>query len=122
MTTAQPPVLSLCRRSDLHATGAKEVIVHVDGARHSIVVVDYAGAVRAYINSCPHARTPLNWAEDKFFDLSGTYLLCATHGATFDIAGGRCVRGPAKGQSLTAIPIRLENDEIVTDVAAWPGT
>lgn len=120
MTVAHQPI-SLCRPADLDATGAKEVIVHVNGVRHSVVVVKDGAAIRAYVNSCPHARTPLNWAEDKFFDLSGTYLLCATHGAAFDIGSGRCMRGPAKGQSLTPVPVRLENDEIVTDVAALPG-
>ena len=49
---------------------AKEVIVHVNGARVSVIVVKDNGTIRAYVNSCPHARTPLNWREDKFFDLS----------------------------------------------------
>jgi len=108
---------TLCLRADLDATGAKEVVVDVNGARTSIVVVKDGSGIRAYINSCPHARTPLNWQEDKFFDLSGTYLLCASHGAAFDIATGRCIRGPAKGQGLTAVAVQVEDDRIVADLS-----
>ena len=88
--------------------------------RVSVVVVQDGDGVRAYINSCPHARTPLNWQEDRFFDLSGTYLFCTTHGAAFDVASGRCVRGPAKGQALTPVQVHLENDRIMTDLSRLP--
>jgi nitrite reductase/ring-hydroxylating ferredoxin subunit len=111
---------TLCRVNDLAATGAKEIVLVVDGARYAVVVVKHDVAIRAYINSCPHARMPLNWQEDKFFDLSGTYLMCFNHGAAFDIGTGVCVRGPAKGRALTPVAIRLENDRIVTDLARWP--
>ncbi|TAL02814.1 MAG: Rieske (2Fe-2S) protein [Rhodospirillaceae bacterium] len=115
----------MCLRADLDVPGdddlaAKEVIVHVNGARTSVIVVKDGGAIRAYLNSCPHARTPLNWQADKFFDLSRTTLLCATHGAAFDIATGRCVRGPAAGRALTPIAVRQEDDRIVTDISMWP--
>jgi nitrite reductase/ring-hydroxylating ferredoxin subunit len=92
-------------------------VLDVKGARTSIVVVRDGDVVRAYINSCPHARTPLNWQEDKFFDLSGTYLLCASHGAAFELATGRCIRGPAKGRGLTPVAVRLEDDRIMTDLS-----
>ena len=115
---------TLCTRSDLNGANdgaaAKEVILTVNGARYSVVVIKDGVDIYAYLNSCPHARTPLNWQADKFFDLSQTYLLCATHGATFDIASGRCVRGPAEGRALTPVAVRVEDDRIVTDLDAWP--
>ena len=111
---------TLCLRADLDRTGAKEAILTVNGARFSIIVVNDRGTIRAYLNSCPHARLPLNWQEDKFFDLSGTYLLCASHGATFDVATGRCIRGPAVGRALAPVAVQLEDDRIVTDLAVWP--
>ncbi len=111
---------SLCLVTDLETTGAKEAVLDVKGARVSVVVVKDGDTIRAYINSCPHTRTPLNWQEDKFFDLSHTYLLCASHGATFDIATGACIRGPAKGKALTALPITLENGQIMADLAQIP--
>jgi nitrite reductase/ring-hydroxylating ferredoxin subunit len=111
---------TLCLRSDLEATGAKEVVLNVNGARVSVVVVRNGQNVRAYINSCPHARTPLNWQEDRFFDLSGTYLHCSTHGAAFEVGSGGCIRGPAKGRALTPVVVQLEDDRIVTDLSRLP--
>jgi nitrite reductase/ring-hydroxylating ferredoxin subunit len=111
---------TLCRLADLERTGAKEVVLQIRGARVSVVVVKDGDAVRAYVNACPHARTPLNWQEDKFFDLGHTYLLCASHGAAFDIATGRCIRGPAQGKALTPVAVTLENDRILADLSTIP--
>lgn len=103
----------LCRLADLEATGAKEVIVEDAGIRHTVVVVEQAGRVAAYFNSCPHARLPLNGAPDVFFDFSRSFLFCVNHGAHFDAATGRCIRGPCKGEALRSFPVRLEDDRIV---------
>lgn len=65
--------------------------------------------VAAFINRCPHAGTPLNMFPDaSFYDRTGKFLLCGTHGALFEPAGGLCVRGPCSGQSLTPVPVELE--------------
>lgn len=104
----------LCRLADLDATGGKDVVIDDAGVRLGLFVVRWRGAVHGYVNSCPHARLPLNWKDDSFFDLSRNYLLCANHGAFFDVATGACVRGPCKGQSLRRISIRIEGDAIMT--------
>ena len=111
---------NLCNRIDLESTGAKEVILHVGGARYSVAVIKDGAQVRAYMNSCPHNRAPLNWQADKFFDLSRQYLLCANHGALFDPATGRCMHGPAKGKGLTPITVLIKDDRVVTDPDSWP--
>ena len=103
----------LCRLSDLDATGAKEIVLDKDGARLPVFVVKYGPRILGYVNSCPHARLPLNWREDVFLDISGTYLFCANHGAHFDVDTGKCIRGPCKGQSLTPFPVRLDGDAIL---------
>jgi nitrite reductase/ring-hydroxylating ferredoxin subunit len=104
---------ALCRLADLQATGAKEIIRDVKGERLSVFVVRHGGQVLAYVNSCPHARLPLNWREDRFFDVTGQYLLCANHSAYFDIATGQCVRGPCKGKALTEYPVAIDGDHVV---------
>ena len=104
----------LCRLADLAATGAKEIILDKAGARLPVFVVKYGADVLGYVNSCPHARLPLNWREDIFFDLSRTYLFCANHGATFEVKTGRCLRGPCKGLALTRYPVRLVGDTILS--------
>lgn len=104
----------LCNRADLEATGAKEIIFEQDGQRISVFVVKHADKIVGYVNSCPHARLPLNWRDDHFFDVTGLYLLCANHSAFFDIATGQCVRGPCKGQALTPYPVAFDGQKIVT--------
>lgn len=104
---------ALCRLQDLEATGAKEIVFDKDGARFPVFVVKFGAHLLGYVNSCPHARLPLNWKDDTFLDLSRSYLFCANHGAHFDVMTGRCLRGPCKGQSLTAFPVRCDGDVIV---------
>lgn len=103
----------LCHVADLEATGAKEIIFDDEGARTSVFVVKHGGRVLGYVNSCPHARLPLNFRDDHFFDTTGLYLLCANHSAYFDIASGQCVRGPCKGKTLTAFPVTVLDGRIL---------
>ena len=103
----------LCASAELDATNAKEIIFDTDGQRLSVFVVKHQGNVVGYVNSCPHARLPLNWRDDQFFDVTGQYIYCANHGADFDIASGQCLRGPCKGKSLTSYPIVVDGLNIV---------
>jgi nitrite reductase/ring-hydroxylating ferredoxin subunit len=103
----------LCRLTDLDATGGKEIVLNHDGERISVFVVKHGTGVVGYVNSCPHARLPLNWRDDHFFDITGLYLFCANHSAAFDVQTGQCVRGPCKGQSLTPYPVALVGPNII---------
>ncbi len=107
----------LCRLSDLDATGAKEIVLARDGGRYAFFVIRYEGRILGFENSCPHARLPLNWTDDRFFDISGTYLFCANHGAVFDPLTGLCTRGPCKGQSLKSFPLRVDGEVVIADIA-----
>ena len=64
------------------------------------------GMAYAYLNSCPHQGTELDWQEGEFFDESALYLICATHGAAFFPDSGFCCAGPCKGRSL--VKVRVE--------------
>jgi nitrite reductase/ring-hydroxylating ferredoxin subunit len=105
----------LCQLRDLEATNAKEIVLEREDGRLSVFIVRVGERVAGYVNSCPHARLPLNWRPDAFFDISGTFLFCASHGAHFEPATGKCIRGPCKGQSLTPYPVRIEGDSIVAE-------
>ena len=76
-------------------------------------VVRYLGKLRAYVNRCPHAGTELDWQPGEFFDETGLYLICSTHGALFEPGSGRCVAGPCRGAMLEPLAIR-EGDGSVT--------
>ncbi|MGE5476907.1 MAG: Rieske (2Fe-2S) protein [Bacteroidales bacterium] len=102
--------LVLCSLSDLDATGAKGPI---RCGADSVFVVRHGGEVRAWLNSCPHAFAPLEMEPDRYFDLSGTYVLCTMHGAHFEPDSGLCVMGPCKGRKLTPYPIGIHNGKVI---------
>jgi nitrite reductase/ring-hydroxylating ferredoxin subunit len=83
-------------------------------------VIRFDGKAHAYVNSCPHRGTELDWQHGEFFDESGLYLICATHGATFDAASGQCVSGPCAGERLFPVSVREECGRIVihTDIGS----
>lgn len=54
----------------------------------------------------------LDLKEGRFFDLSGDYLICATHGAMYEPADGRCIAGPCHGASLTALHVVEHADAV----------
>lgn len=62
--------------------------------------------VFAYQNFCMHAGHPLNWSPNKFLTKDKTAIICASHGATFDIETGECTGGPAAGRALR--PVKAE--------------
>ena len=68
-------------------------------------VVRFRGRAQGYLNRCAHVGIELDWKPGEFFDASGLYLICATHGALFDPASGQCLAGPCNGQGLVALPV-----------------
>lgn len=75
--------------------------------------VRFRGQVHAYLNMCPHAFTELDWLPGKFFDSSGLYVICATHGACFTPESGFCIAGPCRGQRLSRVHIAERDGAIV---------
>ena len=75
--------------------------------------VRHLGAVRAYVNRCPHAGTELDWNPGEFFDETGLYLICSTHGALFEPGNGRCVAGPCRGASLEPLAVAERDGQVI---------
>jgi nitrite reductase/ring-hydroxylating ferredoxin subunit len=75
-------------------------------------VVRYAGVVRGYLNRCAHVPIELDWNEGDFFDSSGLYLMCSTHGAVYLPESGRCAGGPCRGGRLRPIAIIEEDGQV----------
>jgi nitrite reductase/ring-hydroxylating ferredoxin subunit len=71
--------------------------------------VRFGGKAWAYVNRCPHQGTELDWQPGEFFEESGLYLVCSTHGAIFQPQSGFCVAGPCRGASLE--PLQLGEQE-----------
>lgn len=108
---AAGPLLAL----DALAPGAfAEAEALIDGAAESLIVHrDADGAVRAWLNVCPHAGRRLDWAPGQFLVSKDGLLVCAVHGASFETHGGVCEAGPCRGQSLRAVAVA------VRDGAVW---
>lgn len=76
-------------------------------------VVNHRGEFRAYVNSCRHMTTPLDFVRYRFFTEDGRHLVCATHGALYEPDTGLCVDGPCRGLSLHGLPVVVERGEII---------
>jgi nitrite reductase/ring-hydroxylating ferredoxin subunit len=83
-----------------------------DGEVCPAFAIRYAGVVRAYLNRCSHVPVQLDWMEGQFFDLTGLYLVCSTHGATYTAESGRCVYGPCAGRGLIPLTVVEANGKV----------
>jgi nitrite reductase/ring-hydroxylating ferredoxin subunit len=79
------------------------------GSQMTGFVVRFEGQLYGYLNQCAHVPTELDWVEGEFFEGSGLYLMCATHGAIYLPENGRCAGGPCRGGKLRAIQIKVED-------------
>ena len=88
----------ICAAQDLVDGGSGvrfEVCLY--GRNEPAFAIRFAGKVRAYLNRCAHVPMEMDYQENRFFDDSGRWLLCATHGATYAPDTGTCVAGPCRG-------------------------
>ena len=70
-----------------------------------VFFVRYDGRAYGYLNRCAHVPMELDWAEGQFFESSGLYLMCATHGAIYVPDTGKCVGGPCRGGRLRSVQV-----------------
>ncbi len=98
----------LCRLDDIEDGQAKGFTLGAGPDAREIFVVREDDRVFGYVNSCPHLGTPLNWQDDRFISDDSGLILCATHGALFEIEDGACVSGPCAGQALEAVAVAVD--------------
>jgi nitrite reductase/ring-hydroxylating ferredoxin subunit len=80
--------------------------------------VRFQGEVCAFVNRCPHLGTELDWQPGEFFEESGLYLVCSTHGALFEPVTGLCVAGPCRGASLETVQVTEQEGQVILENAA----
>lgn len=103
------PLLSL----DALADGAfAETEAVLDGDAESLILYRQGDAVRAWLNVCPHAGRRLDWAPGKFMQSREGWLVCAAHGASFELEGGQCVAGPCRGDALRPVPVEVRDGQV----------
>jgi nitrite reductase/ring-hydroxylating ferredoxin subunit len=97
----------ICDAAELMDSGKAALFeVACEGRAVPAFAVRYRGAVHAYLNRCAHVAMELDWRAGEFFDQSGLYLICATHGAMYAPESGACLGGPCRGGAL--IPLVME--------------
>lgn len=82
-------------------------------------VVRKGDAVYAYQNVCVHVGHPLNWTPDRFLTKDGTALICASHGATYEIETGYCYAGPGNGRSLRQVDAWISEGVVYVRGPDW---
>jgi len=104
--------VAVCRLEELDDPGAREFEFDTGDGRDYGFVVRREGEVRAYVNSCPHTGSALNWAPDRFLTKAGDQIMCGVHGAIFRIEDGHCLAGPCEGRDLNALDCRVVEGEV----------
>ena len=97
---------------DLPDGGLLEVEAEVDGSAESLILHRDGDRVRAWLNICPHAGRRLDWAPGKFMKSREGLLVCAVHGASFELEGGLCVAGPCRGDALRPVPVDVRDGQV----------
>lgn len=97
---------SLIRLAEWPPEGMSGIELPVDGELQSIVLRRSGERVQAWLNICPHAGRRLDYAPGKFL-LDQGRLVCAAHGASFELEQGVCVAGPCRGASLVPLAVAI---------------
>lgn len=106
------PAVRVAKVGEIAPGKSKKFNLDVAGREVECFVVNFHGTHRAFVNKCRHVAMSLDWVENRFFDESGEYLLCPTHGAVYEPAGGLCVAGPPAGRSLIVVPLEERDGDL----------
>ena len=103
--TQDSQAIELCASGALHDGGlAVGFDVVYAGQTMRAFAIRFEGKVHAYLNRCTHVAMEMDYQEGKFFDDSGQWLLCASHGAAYAPDTGACAGGPCRG-GLIRVPL-----------------
>ena len=105
-------LVALCNSQDL-VDGGRAVPFDLVSAGQACraCAVRFTGQVYADLNRCTHVAMEMDYQPDQFFDDTGRWLLCATHGAAYKPDTGACAGGPCRG-GLVSIAL-TESDGVV---------
>jgi len=97
-------------------------LADVEGAAQPAFAIRHGGRAYAFLNRCAHKGVELDWVEGEFFDRDGRQLVCATHGASYDPASGRCTGGPCAGRGLWRLAVVEQGGDVRLDSIIYPTT
>lgn len=103
--------------SELDDPGCREFSIGEGDWPFMGFVVRSGEEVFAYQNFCVHVGHPLNWKPNDFLTKDKDAIICASHGAVYEIKSGFCFGGPCKGKALHRADVEVRDGVIY---AAWP--
>lgn len=113
MTVMNETLIPICMSCDLEEGGKGiRFPVTADGEDSTGFVIRYDSKVHGYLNRCVHVPIELDWNEGEFFESSGLYLMCSTHGALYMPDTGKCAGGPCRGGRLRPIVVRERDGQV----------
>jgi len=101
----------LCRLETIPDGGAVSADIDSATGGFSLIVLRQGAHAYAYHNECPHAGRRLDWSPGKFLVKDGA-VICAAHGATFDVPTGAYLAGPCRN-GLARVPVRVIEGDVV---------
>jgi nitrite reductase/ring-hydroxylating ferredoxin subunit len=111
---------SLILRSGLPELRPVALDVTINGEPESIIVHRVGNRVDAWLNICPHQGRRLDYVPGKFLIDQGN-LVCAAHGASFELSQGRCIAGPCVGSSLRRLRMVAAGEDGLRVLGLEPG-
>lgn len=84
----------------------------IDGTPESLILHRDGETVRAWLNICPHAGRRLDWSPGQFLKSRDGLLVCAVHGASFELREGTCVAGPCRGDRLNPVALEVRDGRV----------
>ena len=70
--------------------------------------IRFEGQVYAYLNQCAHVPMEMDYQPNHFCDITGRWVMCATHGAMYRPQTGACQAGPCRGGLIKIALTELE--------------
>lgn len=106
------PLRALIALDGIADGGFAETEVVLAGDAESLILHRQGDSVRAWLNVCPHAGRRLDWAPGQFLKSKEGLLVCAAHGASFELVQGECVAGPCRGESLRTVAVEVRDGRV----------
>ena len=105
--------VAVCQLDELEDPGCREFSIGDGDWPFRGFVVRKGNDVYAYQNFCVHVGHPLNWSPNSFLTPDKSRIICASHGALYDIENGRCAGGPCKGRELRRVDCEIRDGTVM---------
>ncbi len=103
----------LCALDEIADPGGKGFRFRQDERLFAGFVLRQGGDARGFVDSCPHAGWPLSSLDDRYLTRDRRHILCAGHGALFEL-DGTCVAGPCLGERIAPWPVEVRDGVVFT--------